>query len=223
VLYITGQCMTRKAAQRIDTWIKQGGVACLAAGAATRDEFYEPYLPAFAAAVWPADAAGRLVKQSGHRYNERVDLPTIQPLAHANVALAGHSFSVPAIGVRLDLKEDIAPASIWATFEDGKPAAASAGYGKGTVMGVGFLPGLAYSPFKVGQTTLDETWPQGPRRVIATPLSQLSERRTLMLSEPVVEASLLTGAAGSAIVLVNHTYRPIANLRISLGQNPPLP
>ena len=217
VLYITGQCLTRKAAQQVDDWIRQGGVAYLTAGACTRDEFYEPYLPAFAATVWPADAALGLVSESGHHFNERGDLPTIQPLTHAKVTLDGRSLPMPVIGVRLNLKEGIAPAALWASFEDGKPAAARVGHGKGTVIGIGFLPGLAYSPFTVGQKTLDETWPQGPLSVIAKPLSCLSESRTLAVSQPVVEASLLTGTAGSAIVLVNHTYKSIANLRIGLA------
>ena len=38
-----------------------------------------------------------------------------------------------------------------------------------------------------------------------------------MLSEPVVEASLLTGPEGSALVLVNHTYKPIPKLKIGLA------
>ena len=47
VLYITDWCVSRKASAAIDEWVKNGGVLYLSAGAATRDEFYEPYPPPF--------------------------------------------------------------------------------------------------------------------------------------------------------------------------------
>lgn len=218
VLYVTGQCLTRKAARRIDDWVKAGGVVYLAAGAATRDEFYEPYVPPFATVVWPDRAAERFLRQSGHRYNERADLPTIRPITRAKLVLEGKDSSIPVIGCRLDLREKLGPATIWATYEDGRTAGATVNHGRGAVVGVGFLPGLAYSPFKVGQTTLDEVWPHPPRAVISLPLRRgLKAPPVVLLSEPVVEASLLTGPEGSALVLVNHTYKPIPKLRIGLA------
>jgi hypothetical protein len=217
VLYVCGQCLTRRAAAMIDAWVKNGGTAYLSGGAATRDEFYEPHVPPFAATVWPADAAGRFIKESGHAYNERVDLPTIQPLTRAKVVLEGNSFSIPAIGCRMDLKDGLARESIWGTYADGRAAAARTRYGRGTVLAVGFLPGLAYSPFKAGQTTLDEVWPIGPRRILtAAVCDALQQSQRITVSEAGVEASLLSGPAGSAIVLVNHTYKPIARLRIEI-------
>ena len=142
VLYVTGQCLTRSAAQRIDDWVRAGGVVYLTAGAATRDEFYEPYVPPFAATVWPSRAADRFLRQQGHRYNERTDLPTIRPITHAKVILEGKDYSVPVIGCRLDLKERLARSSISANYEDGGTAGATVDHGRGAVIGVGFLPGL---------------------------------------------------------------------------------
>ena len=43
----------------------------------------------------------------------------------------------------------------------------------------------------------------------------------VVVSVPVVEASLLTGPQGSAVVLVNHTYKPIPKLRIVLASMGP--
>ena len=43
----------------------------------------------------------------------------------------------------------------------------------------------------------------------------------MTLSKPVVEASLLTGPEGSALVLVNYTYQPIPALKIQLPVIPP--
>jgi len=257
VAYLTGQCLTRKAAQQLDQWVRQGGILYLCAGAATRDEFYEPYLPPFAAAVWPENAAQLLVLQTGYAFNERVDLPTIKPITHAEAvfpapagpsgeASAARSAPAPAhttapgaasakpeeaaavkvrlkvIGCRLNLRPDLKPEQVWARFDDGAPAAATVPHGRGKVIAVGLMPGLAYSPYKPGQTTLDEVWPEGPRMIFAQPLRLgLRNPRTVQLSHPVVEGSLLSGPAGSAIVLINHTYQPIPTLRIELASAPP--
>ncbi len=219
VLYLLGQCVTRRASEKIDEWAKAGGVVYLCGGAATRDQFYEPYLPSFAAGVWPADAASRLSKETGHSYNERVDLPAIKPITRAKVLLKGQSFSVPVIGCRLNLKEGLDEAARFASFEDGQTAGIRLKYGQGTVLAVGFLPGLAYSPFRIGQTTLDEVWPEAPRSLLSLPIAGLN--RVVALSEPVVEASLLTGPEGSALVLVNYTYKRIPALKILLASPPP--
>jgi hypothetical protein len=226
VLYVTGQCLTRRASARIDEWLKTGPrTVYLACGAATRDEFYEPYVPPFAQTALPADAAAKILKQQGHRYNERVDLPTIKPMAKASLKLSDRSLALNVLGNRLDLKAAQQGQTTLATFDDGRPAGIRARYGQGLVVAYGFLPGLAYSPFKPGQTTLDEVWPEAPRRAIEHPLVLHAEafgpsRPVCRPSQPVVEASLLTGPAGSAIVLVNHTYRPIARLTIELGSVP---
>jgi len=221
VLYVTGQCLTRKAAVKIGEWVNAGGVLYLAGGAATRDEFYEPYVPQFAAQVWPADTARTLIKETGHSYNERADLPKIKPLTSARLTLTdgtGEAAGAPGvvikvIGLRANLQETPA---VLGRFEDGQPAAAIHTHGKGRVLAAGFLPGLAYSPFKAGQKTLDEVWPDGPRELIGLPLKLAGIRPVARASLAVVETSLLTGPAGSALVLANYTYKPIAKLRVEL-------
>ena len=105
VLYVTDWCIARRASSAIDEWVKAGGVVYLSAGAATRDEYYEPYLPPFAAAVWPDDAAAKLRTETGHAYNERVDLPTIKPITSVTVDLPDASrATLPAIGCRMPLR-----------------------------------------------------------------------------------------------------------------------
>jgi hypothetical protein len=236
VLYITGQCVTRKASQKIDDWVKAGGVVYLCAGAATRDEFYEPYLAPFAAAVWPADATKKMIKQTGHQFNERVDLPTIKPITTVAIAPASRPTPVrlPVLGIRLDVRGSSRRNE--ARFADGAQASQTASHGAGKVVAVGFMPGLAYSPFKVGQTTLDEQWPRRRLSVLVDPLrearldrspgSQLPAVTCTVLDppyvDPPVESSLLTGPEGSAIVLINHGYKPIRRLRIRLKAPHPI-
>jgi len=223
VLYVIGECITRKASAAVDEWASSGGTLYLAAGAATRDEFYEPYVPPFAATVWPGDASNRLKKEAGHTYNERVDLPVIKPLAKAKLSGAADSGSMRVIGYRLNLRDDVDSSSVLARFDDAKPAGAQVSYGQGSVYAFGFLPGLAYSPFKVGQTKLNEVWPTAPRTLLSLPLAALpADARAVRTSQPVVEASLLTGPGGSALVLANYTYKPISKLRVSLPSIHPI-
>jgi len=216
VLYLPGNCLSRRAAAAVDDWVRRGGVLALSAGAATRDEYHEPMAMPFTAAVHPPAAAAALVKQRGHRYNERVDLPVIEPLTTAT--LKSDSAPVPhrVIGYRQPLAA--APGvEVWGTFADGTAAAVRVVHGQGQVYALGFLPGLAYSPFKVGQTTLDETWDPALRTAFARPLEAAAIRPVVASSVPVVEANLLTGPEGSAIVLANYTYRPIERLVLTIN------
>jgi len=222
VAYLTGNCLDRRAATALDRWVRGGGVLALSAGAATRDECFEPVAFPFTAAVYPPGAAAALEKQSGHRYNERIDLPRIKPLTEAGLTLDGRTVTHPAIGYRLRLAAE--PPAAWGNFADGGVAAATVSHGAGKVVAVGFLPGLAYSPFKVGQTTLDEVWNADRRQVFAEPLKLAGIVPRVASSVPVVEANLLTGPEGSAVVLANYTHRPLERLvlRVAGGVGHPV-
>jgi hypothetical protein len=222
VLYVTDWCLARAASARIDQWVKAGGVVYLSAGAATRDEFYEPYTPAFAATAWGDAAAGRLTIES-HQYNERVDLPTIRPLTTAQVRLDGPrevSFDLPVIGCRLPLRADV-PHPI-ACFADGSPAGSIIDYAGGKVIALGFLPMLAYGQgagFR--PDTLAENWPESPRRLIQLALDAGHLTPVAQSNRPVVESSLLSGPGGSVLLLANYTYQPIDSLAVDLKLDEP--
>lgn len=225
VLYVTGQCLTRKAGDAIEAWVQRGGIVYLAGGAATRDEFYEPYVAPFAAGVYPKNAAASVTKQKGQRYNERRDLPTIKPLATVKVddKTAGVNAVSKVIGIRLDLLKAKGEQREIAWFDDGAVAGLRSPVGKGEVIALGFMPGLAYSPFTVGQRTLDEVWHEPQRDILSVPLRAAKINRVAEASQPVVEASLLTGPKGSAVVLCNYTYRPIAKLTVRVRVDHPIP
>lgn len=213
-LYVTDQCIARNASARIDAWVRAGGTLYLSAGAATRDEFFTPYIPPFARQAWPDDAASRFIDEH-HSYSERTDLPGIKPIAHVQVHLNKRSFDLPAIGCRLNLRTEV-PSPI-ATFDDGKPAGAVIGYGGGKVVAVGFMPMLAYGQLAhFHPTTLQEKWPSEPRELARLPLELAHIAPVAMADVPVVETSLLTGPKGSALVLANYTYQPIASLKINV-------
>ena len=220
-LYVTDWCISRKASAAIDAWVRAGGVVYLSAGAATRDEFYEPYVPPFAARVWPMDAAAGLVAER-HTYNERTDLPGIAPMTHVNVRLGEKRFTLPVLGCRLNLRKDTTPAAassgLTAVFDDGQKAANSVKYGEGRIIAVGFMPMLSYGQlagFK--PTEMAERWPDAPRKLIELPLTLAHIHPAVRVSVPVVEVSLLNGPMGSALVLANYTYHPIRSLSIDIA------
>ncbi len=220
LLYLPGNCLSRKAAAAVDAWVRKGGVLALSAGAATRDEYHEPATPDFVKAVYPPTGAAALVKEQGHRYNERGDLPTIKPLTTATIGQGDAAANYRVIGYRMPLANDRGTGGeIWGTFADGSAAAVRAPHGAGQVFAVGFLPGLAYSPFKPGQTTLDETWDPRLRAAFARPLEAAKLRPAVESSVPVVEANLLTGPEGSVIVLANYTHRPIEKLSLRIHRD----
>lgn len=218
VLYITDRCITRRASEAIDKWVKAGGVLYLAAGAATRDEFNEPYTPPFAAAVWGSDAANKLISEQ-HIYNERTDLPKIKPLTTVTVNLGQKSFSLPVIGARLDLPEN---SKKFASFADGRTAGTVTAYNQGQIIAVGFMPMLAYGQlagFK--PATLEEKWTPEPREIIKLALDAAKIVPVAAANVPVVETNLLSGSEGSAVVLANYTYQPIKSLTIDLKVSKP--
>ncbi|HRH44832.1 MAG TPA: hypothetical protein PKY82_24550 [Pyrinomonadaceae bacterium] len=218
VLYITDRCITRKASEAINKWVKDGGILYLAAGAATRDEFNEPYLPPFAKTVWGERAAERLVNEL-HNYNERVDLPKIKPLTTVNVNYSQQTFNLPVIGSRLDLSEN---SKKFATFADGQTAGTITEYNKGQIIAVGFMPMLAYGQLaNFKPTTLEEKWTPEPRMIIKMALDAAKIVPVAEANVPVVETNLLTGNEGSAIVLANYTYQPIKSLTIDLKLSKP--
>ena len=102
------------------------------------------------------------------------------------------------------------------TFADGKASAMRVRHGKGQVLAVGFLPGLDSSPFRAEQTTLDEKWNPELRAAFNAPLVAAGIQPVVDCSVPVVEANLLTGPHGSALVLVNYTYEPIEKLTLRI-------
>jgi hypothetical protein len=221
-LYVVDWCLTRAASARIDEWVKAGGVAYVSAGAATRDEYDEPYVPGFAAPIWGSDArdvVGRFVAER-HAYNERADLPDIKAIATVELRDEAVAAKLPVIGCRLDLGSPTGSAddSI-ATFADGKPAGVMIRHGKGTVIGLGFCPMLGYGQmagFK--PKTLEERWPAAPRRLAQLALDRAGVKPVARADVPVVETSLLKSkAAGSyVLVLANYTYQPIPQLHVDV-------
>jgi len=213
-LYVVDECVSRAAAEAIDAWVKQGGVLYCSAGAATRDEYDESQNTlAFAQGIWPPEEGE--ITHERHAYNERGDLPGLQPMARATVTLPDDAapIELPVLGHRHSLRPD--QGTVIGTFDDGGAAAVVREHERGRVLYLGFLPMLAYGQlagFK--PTTLEENWPEAPRRLVKWGLDNAGVQPAVQTDVPVVEATLLDGPNGAVVVLANFTYQPVEKLTV---------
>ncbi|MEZ5308385.1 MAG: hypothetical protein R2684_14665 [Pyrinomonadaceae bacterium] len=206
VLFLTDEVLTRGASAEINEWVKHGGVLYISAGAATRDEFYDQFLPGFAKTVWRSPA----YSYSPGSYNERTTLASAKPLA--KFRLDENSAPVNALGAKADLNQT---GETFMKFTDGTPAGAVFQYGKGKIVALGVMPFLAYgqsADFK--PETLSEKWKPEYREIIEMTLANTRLERNAVASVPVVETSLLKGRDAGALVLVNYTYQPQKKMRV---------
>ncbi len=219
VLFITDWNITRKASEKIDEWVKNGGTLYLSAGAATRDEFNEPFTPNFAKKIWVENPTSKLTNQNS-TFNERTVLPKIKPLTTNKIQIDNQTFDLHAIGTRLNLKSNL---NSFAKFTDGKNAGAIISYGKGKIIAVGFMPMLAYGKLaNFKPKTLEEKWQPEPRKIIEKTLKLSNINPIIKSDTPVVETNLLSGSQGSAIVLANYTYQPIKSLKLDVKIDKPV-
>jgi hypothetical protein len=85
------------------------------------------------------------------------------------------------------------------------------------------MPMLAYGQLaRFKPTTLEERWTPEPREIIKIALDSAGIIPAAKADIPVVETSLLTGSNGSALVLVNYTYKPIKLLTVDLEISTPV-
>jgi hypothetical protein len=102
-------------------------------------------------------------------------------------------------------------------FADKTTAAAFVPYGKGKVIAYGFMPGLAYGQgAHFAPRELKEHWRDDQRFPLQ---SALNITPIVTTNTPVVEASVLQGPAGVALILANYTYQPIDNLHVKINLN----
>jgi hypothetical protein len=133
----------------------------------------------------------------------------------ATVRLAGSKFDMPVLGCQSQIRNDAGEP--FAHFADGSPAGTVMKQGRGKVYAIGFLPMLAYAQAAhFAPAGLSEKWPAEPRQLIQAPLDAAGVAPAAGCDVPVVETSLLDGAHGAVVVLVNYTYQPIADLSVDV-------
>jgi hypothetical protein len=212
VLVLVGDCLPPRLAPVVEAWVKEGGVVLATAGAGRFDE-YRNASPAFARLF------GLEKRDTDERttfLRPRQELPFLEPLD----TVVGGDWKMP----QLATAEQIRPGEgveVKAKFaKDGGPAVVERRLGKGKVVYVAALPGLAYlwsalQPPRVpdrgpGTHTVPTEFDDGARALVAEVLRAGGVEPTVQADPPLIDARLLKAPKGYVL--------PVANYHAKVGQ-----
>lgn len=213
VLYATDPCISSRAMEKIEAWVRGGGAVYGSCAAGSRNEFGEPVDGL--AKVFGIDSVGEAVVQEG-RYHVRGALNDVDYQDTIEFDSPGPIPTLGAVGVRVPISPNLS-SRVVGTFHDSSPAVVVNNYGRGRAVYVAACPGLAYiKEAKFVPAELKERWPDAIRSWINTAARDSRTPRLVELSSPVVEAGIYDAPEGTALVLANFTYEQIDGLDISL-------
>ncbi len=209
VLYCADPCVSTKSCEVISDWVKQGGWLHGSCAAASRNEFGEPH--AGLAAVFGLKPGPEVTVQKG-RYDLRGALNNIPWLDEVKLA---DGTTAGAIGLKAALSAD--GAKVTGTFKDGSPAVLEHVFGEGRALYIATCPGVSYAKdARFVPDALREQWPAAQRQWINSTAAASGAQRLVQLSHPVVEAGIYDSDSGSALILANFQYTPIAELAVQI-------
>ncbi len=232
VLYVVGQEMMSAAAPRLRRWVEDGGTLVAVGGAGLLDQYRETQ----AAMLDLYGLSDAKLERSTRTISPSRDLPGAEPLDTLTFDAAHGGLRLPAYISR----HVLTPASntiVTARFANGDPAAVERRLGRGRVMLIGSLPGLAYlqpgqadrsagqglAPL-LGASTANRAvrrqmpgvFPEDVRRLIAEPAETAGVRRQIVTSDPLVEATLQEGDKGAVVTLISFKNDPAESLTVTL-------
>lgn len=224
VLYLVGPEIQAAAAPAIASWVEKGGVLFASGGAGLLDE-YRQRLEAMHSLYGIAGA--ELVRERRQVQPRALDKiapvdslrfqgpPAELPGEEMAVMAYRQSFSLGA-GPAGGTGNAIGGAEVVGSFKDGSPAALWRKVGTGAVIVVGAMPGLAYlRPAMRDEGALPVHYSRAVRELLTAPLRLAGCAPYVKTSEPLVEATLMDGAAEGVIVpLVNFAPQPIEKLQV---------
>jgi hypothetical protein len=215
VLYTADPCIGRDAAKTISNWVHSGGMLVTTCAAGSRNEFGEPS-DAWGAVMGIAPRP-KAECQPGN-YRGRARLNDIKP---ADEMLVGTN-RFPMTGVQVSLEPR--GAKVEARFAaSNQPALLRNQFGRGQALTFAGTPGISYiREAHFVRDALAEKWPSGFRQLLTQFAREAKASRLVELSEPVVEAGVYDAAEGTALVLANFTYKPVANLNVEIPVHRPV-
>ena len=232
VCYLSSRHLSRAAAEKLQAWVRSGGVLWMTAGAATYDEFNRP-LESFASLL-PADRGECRDLQTHTSAGRYLRLLAPQGRVRWNGGEA-QVFSV---------KQSLSPRTggrVLAQFEDDSPAIVRGDFGKGRVYCAGFLPALSYiKPALDRRLALEEhatadpqsisaddslmlqrstnpwEFPAEIRALLMQPVRETKISKPIECNIPLVDAVYMTHPKGILIPLANYTNRPIESVVLNV-------
>lgn len=210
VLYLVGAEIQAAAVPPLTRWVEKGGILFACGGAGLLDEYRRP-LPAMRSLLGIESAD--LARPTRHLQPRQ--LPDLAPLGTVNVSLPGlPSVTFPALAYRQVFTP--ADAQVIGRYADGTAAALHRQVGRGQVITIGSMPGLAYlRPAMSDPGDLPTHYPADLRAFLAAPYTLAGVGPYVQTTEPLVEATLMTGPKGSLVPLINFTPTPLRQLRVT--------
>ncbi|MCX7705496.1 MAG: hypothetical protein N2115_04475 [bacterium] len=235
VCYLAGPNLTAKAAEKVVSWVKNGGILFATAGAGMLDEYNRPMT--ILENIIPVERKSTQDIDPYFYYSSALWYFPVRDLVYAESTL------MQVISVKQSLKEKPG-CQILARFSDGSPAIVMSRAGAGTVYCCGFLPGLSYArPAIVARRQWnekkamfkDETspetrqileilersdnpweFPSEIRDIILSPVKKANVSLPIKCSIALIDAVYMNVPDGILIPLANYTLSPQKNIEFSV-------
>lgn len=216
VVYFAGEWIDTRAVERLDTWVRGGGVLYACAGCGHLNQFGAPEL----AMMKLLGLKASTVDKDTVILRTLLELPQLPSLDTITLG----SEKVPAVGLRQRFTPDAA--QVLGTWDDGSAAVTVHDHGKGKAFAVGTLAGNAWM-----KTALQPIpWARGGRKMVYNPVNfdQAATKlvRLAVDSKPVerpvtcsvagVEGIVIDHPQGTLVTLVNWTNGPAKGLKVSV-------
>jgi hypothetical protein len=216
VLVVVGDCLPPALAPAIEAWVRQGGVVLATANAGRYDP-YRQATPVF------EKLFGLQARQSEERitfFRPRQELPFLQPFDH--IACPGGPLPQLATRERILPVKD---ATVLARFQDSKePAILDHRLGKGHVIYVAALPGVAYLWSALQPPAVPDRGPNthsiptafntGARSLLALVLHAAHVQPVVSAKPDLVDARLLKAPGGYILPIAN--YQKLVGDKVTL-------
>jgi hypothetical protein len=216
VLVSVGDCLLPEMAPAIEAWVRQGGVVLATANAGRYDP-YRQATPVF------EKLFGLQARQSEERvtfFRPRQELPFLQPFDH--IDCPGGPLPQLATRERIAQAKD---ATVLARFQDSKdPAILDHRLGKGHVIYVAALPGVAYLWSALQPPAVPDRGPNthsiptafntGARSLLALVLHAAHVQPTISAKPDLVDARLLKAPGGYILPIAN--YQKLVGDKVTL-------
>jgi hypothetical protein len=202
VLYVTEPNIPVEGQQGIVDWVRAGGTLATVSGAGQGDRYDEP------CAVF-CQAAG--IQEQSRKRLLVADTRALSDVGRGTGKLG----SLQAVGVRSLLT---APAdNVAGSFDDGSPAVAECGVGRGRVVHFAWMPGMSYwkssSQVKDG---LPAGFSNSLREWITWPVRLANVPLPVTVNHALVETPMLASTQGIAVTLLNWTGESLAEVQVEV-------
>ncbi len=208
VLYMVGQELLEDAVPELEQWVQNGGILVAEGGGGLLNQYRSPI-----------DRMRRLygleeanLERPTRSIGPRSDLPKMQSLD--TIRLDGEFAEMVQSLPAFCYKQTLVPSSdarVMGRYEDGSAACVMRRVGRGRVLLFGGLVGFAYlKPAMVAREgSLPEHFPADRRELIIRPVQWAGVGRHVLVSDPLVEATLQESKHGSIITLINFKNMPV--------------